>query len=136
VRQTISTIANGALIYAIFHGVVGLLAVKGGLLSRAPVWGEGGPPELVAAILIPFIVSLLGSFMAQAGLRLTLKRLRLALAGSEASASIVFFVLVTIMSVLGMPKPVFSAVDPADPMVLAIVVGAGFGILWRRRIAL
>lgn len=142
-----SHLANGVLIYAIFHGVVWLLVLKGGLaaqLGLVPVHGE--LPGPVSLVLIPLLVSAASSFLAHAGLRLALKRLRLRLSGDESTASRVFMGVLALLSLGGALARLLDFADGPwnnGPFAhgewmtpLAVIVGAWGGVALRRRVRL
>jgi len=135
-RRLLSQLANGVLIYAIFHGLLWLLAVKGGVSLH----GEGGPrdgtPDPFRATVLPFAASALAAFLAHAGLRLILRRLGLRLSTSEASASLAFLGVLAVLALSGMPGGLFEAPDNSLQTPLALIAGAWLGVMVRRRIAL
>ncbi len=133
-QRTISHIANGVLIYAIFYGIAWVLAVKGGLVAQVAFGSTDGVPDSVNTVLVPFLASGLAALIAQAGLRLTLKRLRLRLSTSEQSATYVFMGVLTVLSFTGGLTRVFETPDSTLMTQVAIVLGAWLGVAIRRRI--
>lgn len=135
-RDTIRLVANGALIYAIFYALVWVLALKGGLLTDVAWGARDRVPSAVETILLPFAVSAIAAFLAQVGLRLVLKRLRLRLSTTESSASFVFMGLLTVLSLVGGLARLFDLDETFLPTEAAVVVGAWCGVTLRRRVAI
>lgn len=133
-QRAISHIANGVLIYAIFYGIAWVLAVKGGLLLQVACGSTDGMPDSVNTVVVPFLTAALSALLAQAGLRLTLKRLRLRLSTSEQSASYVFMGVLTLLSLTGGMTRVFETPDSTLMTQVAIILGAWVGVAIRRRI--
>lgn len=142
-----SHLANGVLIYAIFYGVVWLFMLKLGLVAHLGLVPSGGElPDPVALVLVPLLLSAASSFLAHAGLRLTLKRLRLRLSGDESTASRVFMGVLTLLSLGGALARLLDFADGPwnnGPFAhgewmtpLAVIVGAWGGVALRRRVRL
>ncbi|MFC7333921.1 hypothetical protein [Rhodocista pekingensis] len=138
-QRAFSHIANGVLLYAIFYALCWALVVKTALLL--PVYEQGDSLwARLDSLLMPFATSMLAAFLAHAGLRLTLKRLKLRLSTSESSASLVFLGVLTVLSFGGALGHVFEGPEsgPGTDVVtpLSIVLGAWAGVAWRRRLRL
>lgn len=133
-QRAISHIANGVLIYAIFYGFAWLLAVKGGLVAQVAFASTDGVPDSINTVVLPFLASGLAALLAQTGLRLTLKRLRLRLSTSEHAASYVFIGVLTLLSFTGGLTRIFETPDSTVLTQVAIVLGAWLGVAIRRRI--
>lgn len=134
-QRAISHIANGVLIYAIFCGLAWLLATKGDLLTQIALGsGTDGLPAFVDVAAVPFLASAAAAFLAQAGLRLALRKLRLRLSTSEQAASYMFMAVLTVLSFGGGPTRIFEAPESTLWSQAAIVTGAWIGVTIRRRV--
>jgi len=129
-----SHLANGVLLYAIFYGVAWLLMAKAGLLTQVAINREVAWPAAVEEGLLPFLVSAVSSFLSHAGLRLTLKRLRLRLSADEATASQVFLGVVTVLSFAGALARMFDGTGGTWLTPVGVVLGAWTGVAIRRRV--
>ncbi len=129
-----SHLANGVLLYAIFYALVWLLMLKAGAVMSV-AWGDG-VPDLVDGALVPFLMSTLAAFLAHAGLRLTLKRLRLRLSTPESTASSVFLGVLTLLAFTGVMGEIFETPDSVWWSPLCVIVGAWVGAAIRRRLPL
>ncbi len=131
-----NALANGLLIFLVFYALIWLFAFKVGLMIEVAFGTVGGWPAFLERTFLPLPISALASFLAHVGLRFGLKWFRLRLSTSELAASNTFLGLVTVLVALG------TAVELADHGPhgligqLLIVVGAWFGVLMRRRIAI
>ncbi|WP_075769666.1 hypothetical protein [Aerophototrophica crusticola] len=134
--RAVNLVANGVLIYAIFYGVLWVLAVKVGLLAQVALRWLDGIPDLVEGVLAPMGLSFLAAFLAHAGLRLTLKHLRLKLSVPEANASWVFLAVLTLLAFSGGFGRFFDTPETMPLTAPAIVLGAWGGVALRRRVRL
>jgi len=134
IQRTVSHVANGVLLYALFYGLVWLLLTKGSLLAHVTAPHPGGTmPALLGALVIPFLVSAFAAFTAHAGLRLALKRLRLKLSSPESVASRFFLGVLTVLAFSG-ALTLFDSLDTLWYTPVMIVAGAWTGVALRRRI--
>ncbi|WP_029011968.1 hypothetical protein [Niveispirillum irakense] len=133
-QRMFSHFANGVLIYAIFYALLWLLMLKTGALLAATM-GDG-VPDLVEGALIPFVLSALAAFLAHAGLRVTLKRLRLKLSTPEATASSVFLGVLTLFAFSGIMGEIFQTPESVWWSPLCVIFGAWVGAAIRRRLPL
>lgn len=134
VRRAFSHFANGVLLYAIFYAFLWLLMLKAGALMTA-AWGDG-VPDLIDGALVPFAMSALAAFLAHAGLRLTLKRLRLRLSTPEATASSIFLAVLTVLAFSGVMGEIFQTSESVWWSPLCVIFGAWVGAAIRRRLPL
>lgn len=129
-------IANGLLLYVIFYAFVWLLIAKGGFVAQA----AAGPvierfPAMLTVVVVPFLASTMSAFLAHAGLRWTLKRLRLRLSTSESAASRVFLILLALFAFTGLLFDPFDGLDGRATLTHAMILaGAWTGIALRRRV--
>ncbi|HYE48081.1 MAG TPA: hypothetical protein VEB20_00710 [Azospirillaceae bacterium] len=134
--RVLSQLANGVLLYAIFYGFAWVMFMKGSILAHMACIEPDGVPDLVNGALVPLVLSALAAFMAHAGLRLTLKRLRLRLSTSEIAASRAFLGVLTLFAFTGTLTRLFDMPESHLVTPLAIIAGGWIGAMLRRRVAL
>lgn len=128
--------ANGLLIYVLFYAVVWLLIAKVGLIAKLALGTRESLPGFLEDGVLPFLISALAAFLAHAGLRWTMKRLRLRLSTSESSASSAFLTVLTVFSLSGVLFHLYEGLADNRLSELLIVVGAWTGVALRRRVAI
>ncbi|HZH25900.1 MAG TPA: hypothetical protein VEY95_01845 [Azospirillaceae bacterium] len=139
VNRAFDHVANGVLLFVIFHGLIRLMTAKGGMLADAAVGWWPALADLDTSWLltdagVPFLCSALAAFVAHAGLRWVLKRLRLRLSAGEQEASAVFMGVVGLFAVAGIAFDWHSGLEFKWLTHLAVVLGAWAGIAARRRV--
>lgn len=110
--------------------------LKGGLLLQVALRWVDGVPDLVEGVLLPFLMSITAAFLAHAGLRLTLRRLKLRLSTEESSASLVFLGVLTLLAFAGAMDRLVDTPERLPWTAPALVLGAWIGVLLRRRLRL